>query len=168
VSIKSALDDHRGPQVEEDRSVAELRGRPIQGAEHALAGRSQIVRGAGSDTAAPQREPVASHRFIGVLGRNLVVIGLGTIMAGTVWLLALVRAAGTGVGEWALVPPVLLVGLGTGTCFGTVYDVTIGDIDAREAGSAGESRSAVQQSANAIGAVVVTTVYFYSGTRPRP
>lgn len=47
-----------------------------------------------------------------------------------------------------------------GTCFGTIYDVTIGDIEPSEAGSAGGSLNAVQQLANAIGAAAVTTVYF--------
>jgi EmrB/QacA subfamily drug resistance transporter len=108
---------------------------------------------------------VASHRFIGALGRNLIVIGLVITLAGTGWMFALVHTSGTGVGAWALVPPVLLIGLGMGTCFGTIYDVTIGDIDAQEAGSAGGSLSAVQQLANAIGAAVVTTVYFHSGAQ---
>lgn len=47
-----------------------------------------------------------------------------------------------------------------GTCFGTIYDVTIGDIEPSEAGSASGSLNAVQQLANAIGAAAVTTVYF--------
>ncbi len=47
-----------------------------------------------------------------------------------------------------------------GTCFGTVYDVTVGDIEPAEAGSAGGSLNAVQQLANAMGAAAVTTVYF--------
>jgi EmrB/QacA subfamily drug resistance transporter len=106
---------------------------------------------------------IASHRLIGVLGRNLIFIGLVITLAGTAWMFALVHASGTGIGRWALVAPVLLMGLGMGTCFGTVYDVTIGDIDQEEAGSAGGSLGAVQQLANAIGAAVVTTVYFHSG-----
>ena len=63
---------------------------------------------------------------------------------------------------WALVAPLLLIGLGMGTCFGTVYDVTIGDIAPEEAGSASGSLNAVQQLANAVGAAAVTTVYFHT------
>ncbi|GAA4220143.1 EmrB/QacA subfamily drug resistance transporter [Streptosporangium album] len=103
---------------------------------------------------------IASYRLIGRLGRDLVLIGLAITLTGTGWLLALVLTAGTTVGAWALVPPVLIIGLGMGTCFGTIYDVTIGDIGPREAGSASGSLSAVQQLSNAIGAAVVTTVYF--------
>ncbi|ACZ88554.1 MFS transporter [Streptosporangium roseum] len=103
---------------------------------------------------------VACHRLIGGLGRDLVLIGLVVTLAGTGWLLVLVLTAGTSASAWALLPPALIIGLGMGTCFGTVYDVTIGDIAPEEAGSAGGSLSAVQQLANAIGAAVVTTLYF--------
>jgi EmrB/QacA subfamily drug resistance transporter len=103
---------------------------------------------------------IACYRLIGALGRRLVLIGLLITLAGTGYLLALVATSGTSTGSWALVPPLLVVGLGMGTCFGSVYDVTIGDIAADEAGSAGGSLGAVQQLANALGAAAVTTVYF--------
>ncbi|MDJ0345194.1 MFS transporter [Streptomyces sp. H10-C2] len=103
---------------------------------------------------------IACYQLVGRLGRDLVLIGLLITLIGTGWLLALVHAYGTGIGAWGLLTPVLIIGLGMGTCFGTIYDVTIGDIDPKEAGSASGSLSAVQQLANAIGAAVVTTVYF--------
>lgn len=104
---------------------------------------------------------IACYRLIGTFGRRLVLAGLLITLLGTGWLLALVHHSGTSVGSWALAAPVLVVGLGMGTCFGTVYDVTIGDIDPVEAGSASGSLSAVQQLANAAGAAAVTTVYFH-------
>ncbi|NUW41282.1 MFS transporter [Nonomuraea rhodomycinica] len=105
---------------------------------------------------------VASHRLITRLGRRLVAAGLVVTLAGTGWLLALVLVSGTAPGGWALVAPVLVVGLGMGTCSGTVYVITVGDIDPAESGSAGGSLTAVQQLANAVGAAAVTTVYFGS------
>ena len=54
----------------------------------------------------------------------------------------------------------LVLGLGMGTCFASIYDVAIGDIAGPEDGSASGSLSAVQQLASAIGSAVVTTVYF--------
>lgn len=98
---------------------------------------------------------IACHRLIHTYGRRLVVAGLLLILAGC-GLLTLTAGGGT----WSVVPPLLIVGLGMGTCFGTVYDVTIGDIAPEEAGSASGSLNAVQQLANAIGAAAVTTVYF--------
>jgi predicted MFS family arabinose efflux permease len=103
---------------------------------------------------------VAAYRLIARLGRTLMLAGLVLTLLGTGWLFALVLVAGTTVGAWALVPPVLVIGLGMGTCFGTVYDITLGDIEPGEAGSANGSLSAVQQLANALGAAAVTTVYF--------
>lgn len=106
---------------------------------------------------------IAGYRLIARLGRRLVLAGLLVTLAGTAHLLALVAVSGTETGSWALVPPLLVIGLGMGACFGSVYDVTVGDIAPEEAGSAGGSLGAVQQLANAIGAAAVTTVYFRSG-----
>ncbi|MGV9892748.1 MFS transporter [Streptomyces sp. NPDC003395] len=101
---------------------------------------------------------IACHRLLHTHGRRLVVTGLLLLLAGCGCLLAVTRHDTPG--GWLLVPPLLLVGLGMGTCFGTVYDVTIGDIAPDEAGSASGSLNAVQQLANAVGAAAVTTVYF--------
>ncbi|WP_406443316.1 MFS transporter [Streptomyces sp. NBC_01613] len=102
---------------------------------------------------------IACYRLIHTHGRRLVVAGLLIILAGCGCLAVLANGAAQP-GSWALVPPLLLTGLGMGTCFGTVYDVTIGDIAPEEAGSASGSLNAVQQLANATGAAAVTTVYF--------
>jgi MFS family permease len=106
---------------------------------------------------------IACYRLIDRLGRRLVLLGLVITLAGTGLLLALVATSGTDTGGWALVPPLLVVGLGMGTCFGSLYDVTVGDIAPAEAGSAGGSLGAVQQLANALGAAAVTSVYFRTG-----
>ncbi|MBV9794011.1 MAG: MFS transporter [Actinobacteria bacterium] len=97
------------------------------------------------------------------LGRTLILIGMLVTMAGAGWLLGLVISAGTGLSLWTLSPAVLLTGLGMGACFGTIYDIALGDIGADEAGSASGSLTAIQQLANGIGSAVVTTVYFHSG-----
>jgi EmrB/QacA subfamily drug resistance transporter len=120
---------------------------------HAALGLSPVAAGIVITT-------IAGYRLIAKLGRNLVVIGLLITLLGTGWLFALVLAAGTTVSAGAMVPPVLTIGLGMGASFGTIYDVTLGDIDPSEAGSGSGSLSAVQQLANAIGAATVTTVYF--------
>ncbi|MFF1823449.1 MFS transporter [Kribbella sp. NPDC058245] len=101
---------------------------------------------------------ISCYQLIAKLGRNLVFIGLLITLIGTGGLYAAVHVQGPPVG--ALVPAVLVIGLGMGTCFGTIYDVTMGDTDPDEAGSGSGSLAAVQQLANAIGAAAVTTVYF--------
>ncbi|WP_037674546.1 MFS transporter [Streptomyces griseus] len=101
---------------------------------------------------------IACYRLIHTYGRRLVLAGLLIILAGCAGLFAMSSADLTS--GWALAPSLLVIGLGMGTCFGTVYDVTIGDITPEEAGSASGSLNAVQQLANAMGAAAVTTVYF--------
>ncbi|MEU7897132.1 DHA2 family efflux MFS transporter permease subunit [Nonomuraea sp. NPDC049152] len=103
---------------------------------------------------------IACHSLIGRLGRRLIFIGLLITLAGTT--LALVLLSAGSPNGWAVPAAALIIGLGMGTCFGTVYDVTIGDIDPDQSGSASGSLAAVQQLANAIGAAAVTTVYFQS------
>ncbi|MBC9714695.1 MFS transporter [Streptomyces sp. TRM66268-LWL] len=95
------------------------------------------------------------------LGRTLILIGMLLTLAGAGWLLALVLASGLSVGLWALAPAVFLTGLGMGACFGTIFDIALGDIDPDEAGSASGSLTAIQQLANGIGSATVTTVYFH-------
>ncbi|PXX59888.1 EmrB/QacA subfamily drug resistance transporter [Nocardia tenerifensis] len=102
---------------------------------------------------------LAAHRFIARLGRTLILIGLLITLTGTGLLLVL---AGVTDAPWALAGPILILGLGMGTCFGTIYQVTIGDIEQAETGSASGSLTAVQQLANAVGAAAVTTVYFHA------
>lgn len=94
------------------------------------------------------------------LGRMLVVIGLTVALAGAFGLWATVLARGTGVTGWLTIPSVFVLGLGMGTCVSSLYQVAIGDVARGEAGSASGSFSAVQQLASAIGAAIVTSIYF--------
>ena len=94
------------------------------------------------------------------LGRWLVVAGLSVTLAGAVGLWATVLAKGTSAGVWAVAPSLLVLGIGMGACFSSIYDVAIGDIAQEEAGSASGALSAVQQLAAAIGSAVVTSIYF--------
>ena len=98
--------------------------------------------------------------LLGKLGRTMVVIGLGLTLAGAGGVWATVLNQGTHVSLWILAPSILVLGIGAGACFTSLYDVAIGDVAPAEAGSASGSLSAVQQLASAIGSAVVTTLYF--------
>ena len=98
--------------------------------------------------------------LLGKLGRMMVVIGLGLTLAGAAGVWATVLNEGTRVSLWTLAPSILVLGIGAGACFSSLYDVAIGDVAPAEAGSASGSLSAVQQLAASIGSAVVTTVYF--------
>ncbi|GAA3127506.1 MFS transporter [Nonomuraea salmonea] len=96
------------------------------------------------------------------LGRTLIFLGLAIILIGCGWLLVLVTGSGTDLSLWTLAPAVFLTGLGMGACYGTIFDIAIGDIDPDEAGSASGSLSAIQQLAAGIGSATVTSVFFQS------
>jgi EmrB/QacA subfamily drug resistance transporter len=98
--------------------------------------------------------------LLGKLGRTMVLIGLVLTLAGAGGVWATVLNEGTHVNLWTLAPSVLVLGIGAGACFTSLFDVAIGDVAPAEAGSASGSLSAVQQLASAIGSAVVTTVYF--------
>lgn len=101
-------------------------------------------------------------KLIAKLGRLLIFFGLLIAMGGIGWLLAIVVREGAGASPWTLAPALFVLGGGMGTCFGTLFDVAVGNIRADEAGSASGSLSAVQQLAGAIGSAAMTTVYFKS------
>ncbi|MFF4364525.1 MFS transporter [Streptomyces sp. NPDC001594] len=67
---------------------------------------------------------IACYQLIAKLGRTLILIGLATTLAGTLALAAAVHIWSTTTGPAVIVPAVLVIGLGMGTCFGTVYNIT--------------------------------------------
>ncbi len=98
--------------------------------------------------------------LIAKLGRYLILIGLLVTLAGTGGMLAVVQASGTEPGWVPFSLVLLLVGIGAGVCFGTIFDTALGDTAPDEAGAASGSMSAVQQIAAALGSAAVTSVYF--------
>ena len=98
--------------------------------------------------------------LLGKLGRTMVAIGIGLTLAGAAGVWATVLNQGVQVNLWTLAPSILVLGIGAGACFSSLFDVAIGDVAPAEAGSASGSLSAVQRLASAIGSAVVTTVYF--------
>jgi len=94
------------------------------------------------------------------LGRTLVLGGLLVSASGAGLLLLVVRTAGLEATWWQLALVTLLIGVGAGTCFGSVFDTALGDIAPEQAGAASGSLSAVQQIASGVGSAAVTSVYF--------
>src|SRR3984893_14643314 len=103
---------------------------------------------------------IAAAGLIHKLGRILILAGLLITLAGVTSLATVIGISGPDVNAWALVAPIFILGLGLGTCFGNLFDITIGDVANDEAGSASGSLAAVQQLATSIGTATMTTVYF--------
>jgi EmrB/QacA subfamily drug resistance transporter len=98
--------------------------------------------------------------LIGKLGRILVLIGLLITLTGAGLLFAVVATAGTHPAWWELSGPILVIGMGMGTCIGTIFDIALGGVSPDEVGGASGSLSAVQQIAAGVGSAAVTSVYF--------
>lgn len=101
-----------------------------------------------------------SMALLARLGRTMVLLGLLTTGAGAGLFALVIGRYGLAASTWQLVVAVLVVGVGAGVCFASIFDTALGDIDHDEAGAASGSLSAVQQLAAAIGSATVTTVYF--------
>lgn len=93
------------------------------------------------------------------LARRLVVLGLVAVLAGVAVLLVLVQTVGLDITGWESAIATLLMGLGAGICFSSIFNTALGDVDPEEAGSASGSLSAVQQVANGVGSALVTSVF---------
>jgi EmrB/QacA subfamily drug resistance transporter len=98
--------------------------------------------------------------LIARLGRVLVLIGLLVTLTGAGLLLTVVTTAGTHAAWWELSGAILVIGMGMGTCIGTIFDIALGGVSPDEAGGASGSLSAVQQIAAGVGSAAVTSVYF--------
>ena len=107
---------------------------------------------------------VAGMALIPRLGRKLVVIGLWMTFLGT-GLLALVLGLDGGHAISLLAGALFVLGLGMGSCFGTIYDIALGDISTEEVGSASGSLSAAQQLAASTGMALMSAAFL--GEAPR-
>ena len=102
---------------------------------------------------------LASYGLVGRFGRHLLHLGIALSAAG-VALLALALAGAPTAGTWALVPSLLVCGLGAGFVFGQLFDIILAGVTMDEVGSASGVLNAVQQLANALGVAGLGTIFF--------
>jgi EmrB/QacA subfamily drug resistance transporter len=102
---------------------------------------------------------VISFALVAKLGRHLLHLGIALSAAGAV-VLALTVSGATAASTWALLPALLLMGLGAGFVFGQLFDIILAGVAMDEVGSASGVLNAVQQLANALGVAILGTVFF--------
>ncbi len=102
---------------------------------------------------------VISFALVAKLGRHLLHLGIALSGAGAI-VLALTVSDATAASTWALVPALLLMGLGAGFVFGQLFDIILAGVAMDEVGSASGLLNAVQQLASALGVAVLGTVFF--------
>jgi len=100
------------------------------------------------------------EKVIPKFGRYAFCIGtviMGGGLALTDWI---IHRYMLGVHSWQLIPSLLLVGVGMGFVFSTLFAAVLNGVDAQHAGSASGTLNAVQQLGGAIGIALVGIVFF--------
>jgi EmrB/QacA subfamily drug resistance transporter len=103
---------------------------------------------------------IISTALLSRIGRCVVAVGLAASGAGLTTLLLVVTRYDANPTWWQLGAATLIIGIGAGTCFNAIFNVTLGDLAPGDTGAASGSLNAIQQIANGVGAVIATSVYF--------
>jgi EmrB/QacA subfamily drug resistance transporter len=103
---------------------------------------------------------IAGHVLAGKLGRRLIHIGLGIMLAAFGAFTLTVYLVGANVSIWALIPSTLIAGIGMGLGLGPIFGTVLNGVDDHQVGSASGVLNAVQQFAGAVGIAVLGTVFF--------
>jgi EmrB/QacA subfamily drug resistance transporter len=88
------------------------------------------------------------------LGRRVLHLGLGLMMAGLVWLYLTLSADGLPI------VPLVVFGVGMGMIFVPLFDIIVGDLADDEVGSASGVLTSVEQLGASLGIAVLGTVFF--------
>jgi EmrB/QacA subfamily drug resistance transporter len=94
------------------------------------------------------------------LGRRLTIGGALVVALGTGGLLLAVHLAGAGLTTWALLPGMIVTGLGLGLVAPTLIDVVLTGGDPRDAGTASGVLNTALQLGAAIGVALIGVVFF--------
>lgn len=89
------------------------------------------------------------------LSIGTVIMAIGLIL--TTWVL---HHYNLQVHTWQLIPSLLVVGVGMGMVFGSLFGVVLNGVDASHAGSASGTLNAVQQVGGSIGVALVGVIFF--------
>lgn len=100
-----------------------------------------------------------SAALVGRLGRHLLHCGVAIVALGTAGL-ALTVTGVASASTWDLVPSLFVIGVGTGTSFGQLFDFILAGVRDAEVGSASGVLEAVQQLSSALGVAVLGTIFF--------
>jgi EmrB/QacA subfamily drug resistance transporter len=94
------------------------------------------------------------------VGRSIVQAGLAIMGAGLLGLYVVLEHAGTAVGSWDVVGPMLVSGIGMGAIWVPMFEIIVGDVADHEVGSASGVLQAVQQLGMSLGIAAIGTVFF--------
>jgi EmrB/QacA subfamily drug resistance transporter len=101
-----------------------------------------------------------SDRLSARMGRMVLVVGCLLVAAGLAMAALVIHVSGPVPGNWSLVGPLLLAGLGSGMVIAPNQDFVLARVPARDAGAAGAVLGTAQRAGSALGIAVIGTVLF--------
>ncbi|TFD83891.1 DHA2 family efflux MFS transporter permease subunit [Cryobacterium lactosi] len=102
-----------------------------------------------------------SNRLTLRLGRTVLVLGVGLVTIGLVWVwLVLLLTAPADLTNWLLLPPLFIAGLGSGAFIAPNVSFIVATVDRAEAGAASGVVGVMQRVGSAAGIAVVGSVFF--------
>lgn len=107
---------------------------------------------------------LAVSLFIGRLGqkylRARLAVGAALLVIGIGWLDLTLRGVTDTIDQWALLPPLLLSGIGLGTGFSGLFQSVLAGVPSRDAGAGSGALQAFQQIGGAVGVAIVGQIFF--------
>jgi EmrB/QacA subfamily drug resistance transporter len=94
------------------------------------------------------------------VGRTILQVGLTVMGIGLLALYVVLVHAGTAVGSWDFVAPLLASGIGMGMVWVPLFEIIVGDVADHEVGSASGVLQAMQQLGMSLGVAGIGTVFF--------
>ena len=92
--------------------------------------------------------------------RQRVATGALLLVVGMVYLRLIVGQVTNGIDGLALLPPLLISGMGLGTTFGSLFQSILAGVPHKDAGSASGALQAFQQAGGALGVALVGEIFF--------
>jgi EmrB/QacA subfamily drug resistance transporter len=103
---------------------------------------------------------VAGEKLVPKLGRYALSIGAVVMALGLGLTTLIMHHYNQNLHSWQLIPSLLLVGIGMGFVFGSLFAAVLNGVDPQHAGSASGTLNAVQQVGGAIGVALIGVIFF--------
>ncbi|MFT6451496.1 MAG: EmrB/QacA subfamily drug resistance transporter [Halocynthiibacter sp.] len=105
---------------------------------------------------------IASSRLGARWLKERIVTGLVLMFCGIFWLRLEVISVGDVVDHWALLPPLLIAGIGLALSIAPLFQTILAGVPVRDAGAGSGALQAIQQAGGALGIAIVSQIFFSS------
>ncbi|WP_211349396.1 MFS transporter [Micromonospora pisi] len=103
---------------------------------------------------------ILARPLVARYGARMITLGAAISALALLATIVVVRVEGNTIGIWALIPEMVMLGLGTGLAFPALVGSVLAEVPRRAAGAAAGSLSTAQQFASAAGVAVIGSVFF--------